>query len=230
MLVVVEGDLGIKVELTVVAQENIVPAVAVGAGGNAAVAIAAVEVPFADVAGAVAVVAQHFAEVLAFAGQHAGVVAEGAVLKRMLSAEEHAAHGRADGGRGDAVLKPDAFACYAVEVRRLDLLVAVAPEHVKRLLISENKQQVGLSAAIGCSVGVKPGQYAGCCGGSDEITTCCAHFFPLSGREYYAGWSSHSVSCLTVSGLNTRCSSSSFMYPVMWVGATMPPSPNSFHA
>ncbi len=91
-LIKVKSRIRVEVQGAVVTEENIVEPVAVRSFRNFPVAIAAVEMPFADITGAVAVVAQDFGEILPVSGKHAKVVIERAVLEVVLPAEQHGSH------------------------------------------------------------------------------------------------------------------------------------------
>jgi len=46
------------------------------------------------------------------------------------------------------MIKPDGLTGKAVDVRRFNLCVAITPQHVERLLIAENKDQVGFPGRL----------------------------------------------------------------------------------
>lgn len=100
-LIPVIGALFVEQGGAVVGEEVAIEAVAVGAGGDGPDAVAAVEMPLAEVAEAVAGIAEDFAEVFAVAGDDLQIVTECAGPERMLAGEEQASKGSADGGVGD---------------------------------------------------------------------------------------------------------------------------------
>ena len=131
----------VKIQMDVVGQEDIVKPIAIRAGGNRAAAIA-VKVPLADIAHIVSLIAEDFPEIVPVTGQHLNVVVVRPVFERVLATEQHAAERRADRGRGNAIIEAHAFPRQQVEVGRVQLRVAGASEHIERLLVGEDHQQV----------------------------------------------------------------------------------------
>ena len=87
--------------------------------------------PFADVPGLIARVIEPVAQERPGLGHQRQVVAEAAVVQRVLARHQHAPPGRADRLIAETVGKAHGILREAIGMRRADLLVAVTAEHVE---------------------------------------------------------------------------------------------------
>jgi len=149
VLIPEKGVPGSELQSAVVREELVVEAIAKGARGNGTTAQPAVQMPFADVSHMVAGIPQDLAEMVAISRKHLHVVNHASVVERMLPAHQHPPVRRADRTGRNAMVEADALGRHLVDVRRDDLIVAVAAQHVRGLLIAEHEKEVRLS---GCFV------------------------------------------------------------------------------
>ena len=110
---------------------------------------AAVDVPFADVAGVVAGGGQHLAECHGVVAEM-GVVEEEAVRGRPLAGHQRAAEGRTDRTSRDGFGEIGALFFELIEVRRLDVRVAGVAGGAGPPLVGENEEDV---RRAGCFTG-----------------------------------------------------------------------------
>jgi len=104
--------------------------------------LASEQVPLADISHVVARVAEALAEGIAWRANQVVGVADDGVLERILSGQQSAPIGRANRRGRDAVVEADTLRGEAVEVRRLNLPVAVAAEHIPGMLVAEDEEKI----------------------------------------------------------------------------------------
>ena len=109
---------------------------------NGPVAIAAIEMPLAKVAHSIPGVAEHFSTIAAVTGDDANVIFKRSATKRMLARQQHSSIGRTDWLAGNAVAQPNPLRRKGIEMRGDGFLIAVATEHVKRLLDAKDKDKI----------------------------------------------------------------------------------------